>query len=314
MKKFLSLFLALTMVLSMVVVFSACTSEEDPTETPSANSNPSTDASEESSADASADPSEDASEDASEGATTEEGEPTGTLKMVTNAYFEPYEYFKEGEIVGIDAEIAAAIAEKLGMKLVIESINFDSIISSVKSGDADFGMAGMTVTDERKEEVDFSLSYATGCQMLVVGKNSALTSLDDLVAFPFDDKGDPIKDGNTATKIGVQLGTTGALYAEWDGYDVVPYTTANEAILALKNGDVECVMIDSAPAQNFVDSDPENLRMIDGSEAYVVEEYAICVKKGNTELLNKIDAAIEALMEDGTIDAIIEKYIPSDVE
>ena len=239
------------------------------------------------------------------------GEEEETLKMVTNAYFAPYEYFEGEKIVGIDAEIAEAIGNKLGKKVVIESINFDSIISSVNAGDADFGMAGITVTDERLEEVDFTKSYATGCQMLVVKKDSPLKSLDDLVAYPMDEETEEyITEGNTATKIGAQLGTTGALYAEWDGYNVVSYTTANEAILALKNGDVECVMIDSAPAQNFVDSNAD-LRMIDGSNAYVVEEYAICVKKGNSELLNDLNKAIDELMQDGTIGAIIEKYIPA---
>ncbi|MBR6795003.1 MAG: transporter substrate-binding domain-containing protein [Clostridia bacterium] len=239
------------------------------------------------------------------------GEEEETLKMVTNAYFAPYEYFEGEKIVGIDAEIAEAIGKKIGKKVVIESINFDSIISSVNAGDADFGMAGITVTEERLEEVDFTKSYATGCQMLVVKKDSAFNSLDDLVAYPYDEeKKEFITEGNTATEIGVQLGTTGALYAEWDGYNAVPYTTANEAILALKNGDVDCVMIDSAPAQNFVDNNTD-LRMIDGSEAYIVEEYAICVKKGNTELLNELNAAIDALMQDGTINGIIEKYIPA---
>ena len=243
-----------------------------------------------------------------------EEEKDETLKMVTNAYFAPYEYFEGDKIVGIDAEIAEEIGKKIGKKVVIESINFDSIISSVNAGDADFGMAGITVTDERLLEVDFTNSYATGCQMLVVKKDSALASLDDLVAYPYDEEAeDYITEGNTATKIGVQLGTTGALYAEWDGYNAVPYTTANEAILALKNGDVDCVMIDSAPAQNFVDAN-DYLRMIDGSEAYIVEEYAICVKKGNTELLDKINAALDELIEDGTVAAIIEKYIPSDGE
>ena len=239
------------------------------------------------------------------------GEEEETLKMVTNAYFAPYEYFEGEKIVGIDAEIAEAIGKKIGKKVVIESINFDSIISSVNAGDADFGMAGITVTEERLEEVDFTKSYATGCQMLVVKKDSTFNSLDDLVTYPYDEeKKEFITEGNTATKIGVQLGTTGALYAEWDGYNAVPYTTANEAILALKNGDVDCVMIDSAPAQNFVDNNTD-LRMIDGSEAYIVEEYAICVKKGNTELLQKLNTAIDELTKDGTIEGIINKYIPA---
>ena len=291
MKKLLCLILALCTVLSLSLLFTSC-GEEEPTKAPT---------------EAPTDAPTAAPTDAPTDAPTEEAK---ELKMVTNAYFAPYEYFEGEKIVGIDAEIAAAIAEKLGATLTIESINFDSIISSVNAGDADFGMAGITVTEERLEEVDFTESYATGCQMLVVKKDSAFNSLDDLVAYPYDEeKEEFITAGNTATKIGVQLGTTGALYAEWDGYNAVPYTTANEAILALKNGDVDCVMIDSAPAQNFVDNNTD-LRMVD--TAYLIEEYAICVKKGNKDLLDKINAAILALMEDGTIDEIIEKYIPAE--
>lgn len=217
------------------------------------------------------------------------------LKMVTNAYFAPYEYFEGDKIVGIDAEIAAAIAEKLGMELVIESIDFDSIITTVNAGGADFGMAGMTVTDERLLEVDFTHSYATGCQKIVVTVGSDITSIDDLTE---------------TTKVGVQRGTTGALYADWDGYTAVEYATANEAIIALKAGDVDCVMIDEAPAENFVKANEGELIAIE--TAYVIENYAACVKKGNTELLNKLNDAITALTMDGTIEAIIEKYIPAE--
>ena len=217
------------------------------------------------------------------------------LKMVTNAYFAPYEYFEGDKIVGIDAEIAAAIAEKLGMELVIESIDFDSIITTVNAGGADFGMAGMTVTDERLLEVDFTHSYATGCQKIVVTVGSDITSIDDLTE---------------TTKVGVQRGTTGALYADWDGYTAVEYATANEAIIALKAGDVDCVMIDEAPAENFVKANEGELIAIE--TAYVIENYAACVKKGNTELLSKLNDAITALTMDGTIEAIIEKYIPAE--
>ena len=307
MKKLLCLVLALATVLSMAVLFTSC-GEEEPTTAPTkeATAEPTNGSTAEPTAEATDASTTEPTDEATEDSTAKE-----ELKMVTNAYFAPYEFFEGDQIVGIDAEIAAAIAQKMGRTLKIESINFDSIISSVNAGAADFGMAGITVTEERLTEVDFSLSYATGCQMLVVKKDSTLTSLDDLVAYPADEDGNYITEGNTATKIGVQLGTTGALYAEWDGYNAIPYTTANDAIIALKKGDVDCVMIDSAPAQNFVNSN-EDLRMIDGSEAYIVEEYAICVKKGNEALLNEINAAIVALMEDGTIDAIIEKYIPAE--
>lgn len=320
MKKLLSLLLAVSMLLTMTFVLASCGGDESESASESASESDSESASESTSESDSESASESASESDSESASesTSESESeaediatNGTLKMVTNAYFAPYEYFQGDDIVGIDVDIAKAVAAKLGYKLEVESINFDSLITTVNSGAADFAMAGMTVTDERKLEVDFTLSYATGCQMLVVTKNSPLSSLDDLVAYPADADGNYITEGNTATKVGVQLGTTGALYAEWDGYQVVPYTTANDAIIALKNGDVDCVMIDSAPAQNFVDNN-EDLRMIDGEEAYIVEEYAACVKKGNTELLNKLNGAIAELIADGTIEAIIEQYIPAE--
>lgn len=279
MKKILSLLLIAAMMLSMTVLFTACGGDEVETKAPTAA------------------PTE---------APTDEPATKPILKMVTNAYFAPYEYFEGDKIVGIDADIAAAIADKLGMELQIESVAFDSIISNVNSGAADFGMAGMTVTDERKQEVDFTMSYATGKQMIVVTADSAIQSLDDLVAYNLDDDGNVIQDGTVATKIGTQLGTTGALYAEWDGYDVTAYATANEAIIALKTGDVECVMIDDAPAQVFV---RENTGLKVLETAYIIEEYAICIKKGNAELLNKINTALYELIEDGTVDTILAKYI-----
>lgn len=132
-----------------------------------------------------------------------------TLVMATNAEFPPYEYFEGNEIVGIDAEIAQAIADKLGMELVIENMEFDSIIAAVQGGKADFGMAGMTVTEDRLEMVNFSDSYATGVQVVIVAEGSAITSVDDLFA-----------DGANH-KIGVQTGTTGDLYSTWDIEDAV---------------------------------------------------------------------------------------------
>ncbi len=286
MKKILSLLLVVAMMLSMTVLFTACGGDEGNTKAPTT-----------------------APTDGPTEAPTDEPAEKPTLKMVTNAYFAPYEYFEGNKIVGIDADIAAAIADKLGMKLEIESVAFESIISNVNSGAADFGMAGMTVNEERKQEVDFTVSYATGKQMIVVAADSAIQSPDDLVAYNLDDDGNVIEDGTVATKIGAQLGTTGALYAEWDGYDVTTYATANEAIIALKTGDVECVMIDDAPAQVFV---RENTGLKVLETAYVIEEYAICVKKGNTALLNKINTALYELIEDGTVDTIIAKYIKAE--
>lgn len=215
-----------------------------------------------------------------------------TLTMATNASFPPYEYYEGEKIIGIDAEVAAALAEKLGMELVIEDMKFDAIIPSVVSGGADIGMAGMTVTDERKESVDFSVSYATGIQSVIVKTGGSVTSLDDLVG----------------KKIGVQLSTTGDIYASDDyGEDnVIKYNTGNEAVIALLGGDVDAVIIDNQPALAYVALN-EGLEIL-GTE-YAVEEYAIAVNKDNTDLLNQINNALEALIADGTVDAIVAKYI-----
>lgn len=219
------------------------------------------------------------------------------LTMATNAYFPPYEYYDaDNKIIGIDAEIAAAIAEKLGMELKIEDMEFDSIITAVKTGSVDFGMAGMTVTEDRQIEVDFTASYANGVQAIIVPEGSPITSAEDLLA-----------EGATY-KAGVQLGTTGDSYATEDlGRDcVTQYNNGNSAVLALLRGDVDCVIIDNEPAKALVAAN-EGLKILE--TAYTDEDYAICVKKGNTELLDKINAAIDELVADGTIDNIINKYI-----
>ncbi len=220
----------------------------------------------------------------------------GKLIMATNAYFPPYEYYEGDEVVGIDAEIAAAIAEKLGLELVIKDMNFDTIITAVNAGDADIGVAGMTVTEDRLEEVDFSVSYANGVQAIIVKEGSAIQTADDLFA-----------DGATY-KVGVQLGTTGDIYCSDDlGEDrVTQYVNGNEAIVALIGGDVDCVVIDNQPAISFVENN-EGLVILETS--YADEDYAIAIKKGNTELRDAIDEAIEELIEDGTIDEILAKYI-----
>ncbi len=218
------------------------------------------------------------------------------LVMATNAFFKPYEYYEGEEIVGIDAEIAAAIAEKLGMTLKIEDMEFSTIITAVQEGSVDFGMAGMTVTEDRLKDVDFTSSYANGIQSIIVKEDSAIVSIDDLY-------------GEDVTyKVGVQLGTTGDIYSSDDfGADrVVQYSTANEAVLALSGGSVDCVIIDNEPAKALV-AENEGLKILDTS--YADEDYAICVKKGNSELLDKLNAAIDELTADGTIDAIVGKYI-----
>lgn len=220
----------------------------------------------------------------------------GKLIMATNAYFQPYEYYDGDKIIGIDAEIAEAIADKLGLELVIEDMAFDSIITAVSEGSVDMGLAGMTITEDRLKDVDFSISYATGVQSIIVPENSAITSVDDLYA---DD---------AAYKVGVQLGTTGDIYATDDfGKDLVTsYTTGNEAVNALLGGDVDCVIIDNEPAKAFV-ANNKGLKILDTS--YADEDYAACIKKGNEQLRDAIDKAIEELIADGTIDNIVGKYI-----
>ena len=220
----------------------------------------------------------------------------GKLTMATNAYFQPYEYYDGDKIIGIDAEIAAAIAEKLDLELVIEDMAFDSIITAVKEGSADFGLAGMTVTEKRLKEVDFSISYANGVQVIIVKEGSKITNVDDLYA------------EGAAYKVGVQLGTTGDAYATDDFGDdlVTSFTTGNEAVNALLGGDVDCVIIDNEPAKAFV-ANNKGLKILETT--YADEDYAACIKKDNDALLKAVDKAISELIADGTIDTIVDKYI-----
>ena len=225
----------------------------------------------------------------------------GKLIMATNAAFPPYEYIEGNEIVGIDVEIAKAIANKLGLELVVTDMEFDSIIESVKNGKADIGLAGLTVTDERKEEVDFTDSYATGVQVIIVTEDSKITSVDDLFA---DD---------AKNTIGVQRNTTGDLYTTWDLEDnglatIDRYSKGAEAVQALKTGKVDCVVIDNEPAKAFVES-VEGLKILDTE--YVEEQYAAAMNKENTKLFEAVNAALKELIADGTVKGIIEKYIPA---
>ena len=250
-----------------------------------------------------------------------------TLVMATNAAFPPYEY-KVGagkalsDFAGIDVEIAQAIANKLGKTLVIEDTEFGSIIGGVQTGKYDFGMAGMTVTPERLESVNFSTTYATGIQVIIVKDGSSITSLDDI--FDFNDAGDPVALKNPDVKVGVQQDTTGDIYSSsdvtgWGLCDVkedgtvskdrvVRYKTGAEAVEALKTDKVDMVIIDNEPAKSFVAAN-EGIHILEGENEYAVEDYAICVAKENTELLDKINKALKELKEDGTIDKIVGKYI-----
>ena len=250
------------------------------------------------------------------------GKKDNVLIMATNAAFPPYEYVEGDKFVGIDVEIATAIAEKLGMELQIEDVEFGSIIGGVVEGKYDMGMAGMTVTEERKQSVNFSDTYATGIQVIIVKNGSSITSLDDI--FVFDDEGNPTALKNTNLKVGVQQDTTGDIYSSddvtnWGLNDVaedgtiktdrvVRFKTGAEAVEALKTDKIDMVIIDNEPAKSFVATN-DNIHILEGDNEYAVEDYAICVAKGNEELLEKINQALAELKADGTIDKIIAKYI-----
>ncbi len=225
------------------------------------------------------------------------------LTMATNAEFPPYEYVENNEFVGIDVEIAKAIADKLGMDFKVENMEFDSIISYVNSGKADMGMAGMTVTEERLQNINFTTSYATGVQVVIVAEGSDIKTVDDLYA-----------EGATYA-IGVQESTTGDIYISGDIDDlglaltVERYSKGADAVQALKTGKIDCVIIDNEPAKAFVAAN-EGLVILDTE--YTVEDYAICIAKNNTELLEKVNGALNELIADGTVQKIVDKYISAE--
>ncbi len=220
----------------------------------------------------------------------------GKLIMSTNAAFPPYEMTTDaGEFEGIDIETAQAIADKLGLELQIDDMDFDAALLSVQQGKADIVMAGVTVTDERQNVMDFTDSYATGIQSIIVKEDSDIASVDDLAG----------------KKIGTQRGTTGYLYCSDDFGDenVVAYDDGLTAVQMLNNGQVDCVVIDNAPAKEFIAANP-GLKLLD--TAYVEESYAIGIGKGNTELKDAINTALEELKADGTLQAIVDKYITAE--
>ena len=232
---------------------------------------------------------------ASKGMTLEKGK----LIMSTNAAFPPYEMTDDnGSFIGIDVEVAQAIAKELGLELVIDNMGFTAALEAAQNGKSDMVMAGVTVNEERLKVMDFSDSYATGIQVVIIKEGSDVT-MDNL-----DTK-----------KIGTQLGTTGYIYAsdtpENGGYgeaNVVGYDNGITAVKALLNGQVDCVIIDNAPAQEFVKANP-GLTILEG--AWVEEQYAIGFKKGNSELKDAVNEALKKLIADGTVQSIVDKYIPA---
>ena len=215
------------------------------------------------------------------------------IVMGTNAAFPPYEFVNDdGSFGGIDVDIAKAIADKLGYELVIKDMEFDSLIAAVDGGSIDFAMAGMTVTDERKESVNFSETYAKGVQVIIVKEGSDIKTADDL-------KG---------KIIGVQSGTTGDIYCtdDFGQENVKQFKTGAEAVAALKNDQVQCVVIDNEPAKNFVAANTD-LVILDTS--YADEDYAAAIAKTNDAFLADFNKALAELQADGTIDKIVATYI-----
>lgn len=225
----------------------------------------------------------------------------GKLIMSTNAQFPPYEMVAgDGSFEGIDVEVAQAIAEKLNLELVIDDMDFDAALLAVQNGKSDIVMAGVTVNEERSAVMDFSDSYANGVQVVIVPEDSEIASIDDL----------------EGKQIGCQRGTTGYIYCsdtpENGGYgeeNVTAYDDGATAVQALLNGQVDAVVIDNAPAQEYVNANP-GLKILDTE--FANEDYAIGVAKGNTALLDAINGALEELIADGTVQSIIDKYIPAE--
>ena len=220
----------------------------------------------------------------------------GKLTMSTNAAFPPYEMTDDnGNIVGIDVDVANAIAEKLGLELQVDDMDFDAALLAVQNGKSDIVMAGVTVTEDRQLVMDFTNSYATGIQVVIVPEDSDIASLDDM----------------SGKLIGVQRGTTGDIYCSDDfgEENVIKYDDGLTAVQALNNGQVDCVVIDNAPAQEFVEANP-GLKILDTE--YTNEDYAIGVAKGNTAMLDAVNGALAELKADGTLQSIVDQYISAE--
>ena len=287
MKKLLAILLALSMCFALLTgCGSSSDAAEQPAEEPAAEEPAAEEPTEEPAEDAEA-----ADGDAAALTTVTEG----VLTMSTNAAFPPYEMTTDdGGFEGIDVELAEAIAAKLGLELQIDDMDFDSALLAVQQGKSDIVMAGVSVTDDRLMVMDFSNSYATGVQVVIVKEGSDVT---------IDNLGDHT--------IGTQRATTGNIYCTDDyGEDhVVAYDNGITAVQALMNGQVDCVVIDSAPAQEFVAANP-GLTILDTE--YVSEEYAIGMNKGNTALVEAVNQALAELQADGTVQSIVDKYISAE--
>ena len=298
MKKLLSLLLAVGMC---AVLLTACGGNSNaqgsgaPASDASASADASTSADSSAAGDAAA--SQEGGADSAELNLVEDGK----LIMSTNAQFPPYEMVAgDGSFEGIDVEVAQAIAEKLNLELVIDDMDFDAALLAVQNGKSDIVMAGVTVDEDRLAVMDFTTSYANGVQVVIVPEDSEIASIDDL----------------EGKQIGCQRGTTGYIFCsdtpENGGYgeeNVTAYDDGATAVQALLNGQVDAVVIDNAPAQEYVNANP-GLKILDTE--FANEDYAIGVAKGNTALLDAINGALEELIADGTVQSIIDKYIPAE--
>lgn len=213
------------------------------------------------------------------------------LVMVTEAGFAPYEYYENGEVVGVDVDIAREIAKYLGKTLVVKDIAFDSIINEVKTGKADFGAAGISYSEDRAKNVDFSINYAVSKQVVIVNNNSSITNVNEI--------------GNK--KIAVQLGSIADTFVteRYKNANVVRQKKYLAAIEDLKTGKVDCVVMDELPAKEIV-SKNEGIKILDGS--LTNDSYGMVVKKGNKELLDAINTVLQRLKDEGKIDEFIIKH------
>ena len=217
-----------------------------------------------------------------------------TLVMATNAEFPPYEYREGDSIVGIDVEIAQAIADDMGRELVIEDMAFESVIAAVQTGKADVALAGLTVNEDRLANVNFSDPYTTAAQVVIIKDTSDVASPDDLIG----------------KNVGVQIGTTGAIYAEdIENATVEQYSKGFEAVQALLQDKIDAVIIDREPAKVFI-AQNEGLKILD--EEFTIEDYAIAIAKDNTELLESVNSSLANLKSSGRLQEIIDKYISAE--
>ena len=233
---------------------------------------------------------------AEEAAPAEEGSGIDKIVFATNPEFPPFEYVTTngviGEFDGIDMAIAVKIGEILGCEIEMQSLEFDSLITAISTGQIEASIAGMTVTDERKESVDFSTPYYTATQVMIVPEDSDITCAADM----------------EGKKITVVQGYTGQIAVENLGFPFEAFKKGTECVMELTNGNCDVVVIDSATADKYV-ADNEGLKIVEDPEVFENEEYAIAVQKGNEELLNAINMAVEQMLEDGTIAEISAKYI-----